>query len=178
MGRYVENPIPNVDNSQFSSTRLLPALGAVMHTTGGTNSIGVLSSLGTVGPSSKSANVLIDRDGTRHVIVSAGRCAWHTGVTWWPGARPGRMDPANEVFLGVELECLDDQRPTWQQYDSAAEYLVENAVQLGWRWPYVLYGHYALATPLGRREDPVRFDWGAFIGFLYAASKQSNIGGL
>jgi hypothetical protein len=78
----------------------------------------------------------------------------------------------------VELECLDAQLPTWQQYDSLAELMIFWAGLYNWRWPLVYYGHYAVARPVGRRSDPVNFDWGTLAGRLYIRAWAAKLPGL
>lgn len=76
-------------------------------------------------------------------------------------------DVLSALLLGIELECLDSQHCTYEQHDSCAELIVVEGIDRGWRWPYYILGHYEIATPLGRRHDPVGFDWGDFMGLVY-----------
>lgn len=85
---------------------------------------------------------------------------------------------ANEALLGIELEYRSLEAPTFEQVDSLAEQLVNYALQWAWRWPYVLYGHYGIAVPIGRRSDPFLLDWGSLMGRLYERSRAAGIGGL
>jgi len=174
---------PTVDytgssNPQCGLARVQPAIGTVMHTTSGTNSRAILQGLEPGAGGLVSVHTLIERTGQRDILYTPDKVCFHTGQTWYPGPITGRCDPANEVFLGIELECLDNQAPTYQQIDSAAEQIALWALQLGWRWPYNLFGHNALAIPLGRREDPVRFNWGSFAGRLYYWSRLYAVGGV
>lgn len=84
----------------------------------------------------------------------------------------------SQLLQGVELECLDTETPTYAQIDSLAQLVVYLAGQYGWRWPFLIYGHYAVARPLGRRSDPVNFDWGGLMGRLYVRSLDAGIAGL
>jgi hypothetical protein len=76
------------------------------------------------------------------------------------------------------LEYRAGESPTWQQYDSLAEQIVVWAERWSWRWPYVQYGHYGIASPIGRKSDPYLFDWGSYMGRLYVRSAGANIAGL
>jgi hypothetical protein len=73
---------------------------------------------------------------------------------------------------------LDEQSPTFEQLDSLAELIVERAGHYGWRWPFIILGHYAVARPHGRRSDPVNFDWGWFAGRLYVRAYAGQVPGL
>lgn len=84
----------------------------------------------------------------------------------------------SQKLLGIELECLDTQQTTFEQYDSLAELIVERANHYGWRWPFIILGHYAVARPLGRRSDPVNYDWGWLMGRLYVRARLANIPGM
>lgn len=95
--------------------------------------------------------------------------------------QPDRTYHGNEVselLVGIELECLDSQLPTYAQYDSLADLIIYLAGLYDWRWPFILYGHYAVARPLGRRSDPVNFDWGELMGRLYLRAKLAGVAGL
>lgn len=84
----------------------------------------------------------------------------------------------SQVLLGVELECLDNQEITFEQYDSLGQLIVQLAGEHGWRWPFIIYGHYAVARPLGRRSDPVNFDWGWLMGRVYVRAVLAGVPGL
>lgn len=87
-------------------------------------------------------------------------------------------DVVSQLLIGIELENEDSTQCTWQQLDSCAECVVLAGIAYGWRWPYYLLGHYESARPLGRRSDPQGFNWGAFMGHLYARAVAQNVPGL
>jgi len=84
----------------------------------------------------------------------------------------------NQLLMGVELECAENERCTLLQLDSLAETIVLEGYRYMWRWPYYIVGHYELARPLGRRSDPHGFDWGDFMGLLYARARDAQVPGL
>jgi N-acetyl-anhydromuramyl-L-alanine amidase AmpD len=172
---YTEVDCTSGSNLGNSLARVQPTIGTCLHTTSGTNSRAILQGLAG---STVSVHTLIERTGTRNILYTPDRVTYHVGASIWNVHNFRACDYANEILLGIELECLDAQEPTWQQLDSAAEQVVLWAAQLGWRWPYTIFGHYGIAVPLGRRSDPYRLNWGSFMGFLYARSKQHAIGGL
>lgn len=80
------------------------------------------------------------------------------------------------MYIGVELENLDNQVCTWMQLDSLAELIVlDLAPAHKWAFPFNIIGHYEVATPLGRRSDPLGFNWGWLMGYLYTYSKQTGL---
>lgn len=152
--------------------------GCCIHTSGGTSSLEWLSGGSCKAGSPAGADALIQRDGTRYILTDAKRFAYHAGVSYVYNQGPLYGDEVSEAYFGIELECTDDQAPTYEQYDSLAELVALLALVWGWRWPYTIYGHYAVARPLGRRSDPVNFDWGAFMGRLYVHSLSNKVPGL
>jgi len=80
--------------------------------------------------------------------------------------------------MGVELECAQYEYCTFSQHDSLAELIVLQGIAYGWRWPYYVVGHYELARPFGRRSDPQGFEWGTFMGRLYARALPADVPGL
>lgn len=84
----------------------------------------------------------------------------------------------SELLLGYELEATWAQDVTYEQYDSLAEQIVLDALHYGWRWPFILIGHYGVAIPAGRRSDPWLFDWGSLMGRLYVRAAAASVGGL
>jgi N-acetyl-anhydromuramyl-L-alanine amidase AmpD len=152
--------------------------GSCIHTTSGTSSQEWLQGGSARAGSPASATALIDRDGTQHTLVDELHYAYHAGVSLLQLDRPYAGVEINQILLGFELECLDNQNPTFQQYDSLADLICYYAARYGWRWPFLIYGHYGIARPLGRRSDPVNFDWGELMGRLYVRALDAHIPGL
>lgn len=153
-------------------------VGTVIHSTNGTASLHWLQRGSEQAGSPASADCLIKPDGARYYISAPGRYAYHAGVSALTWGVYYENIVVNEMFLGVELEYLDTSAPTWQQLDSCAEYIVNRGMLYAWRWPYVVFAHSGIARPLGRRSDPVNFNWGAFMGYLYARARQAGVAGL
>ncbi len=100
-----------------------------------------------------SAHVLIRRAGELMQYVPFHRRAWHAGASWFAG-----RSCCNDFSIGIELEGVDDQPYTDQQYDQLA------AVVAALRGAYPtltserLLGHADIAP--GRKTDPgPAFDW-------------------
>lgn len=101
-----------------------------------------------------SYHTLIDRDGTAYKFVEPARRAWHAG----PSEFRGRPD-CNNYSLGLSFANKNDGEPyTAAQYESAA------IVVLGWMsmfpkiTPDRITTHAIVATPAGRKTDPLGFD--------------------
>lgn len=166
-------------DSRNTGARRSRPVGALIHSTSGVDSLGWLTAGAARAGSPASANVLIDKDGFRYVLCGPDRYPYHAGVSYYfDGIKALDGDAVSEAFLGVELEYLNSEEPTYAQYDSCAEYLAQQAIVWNWRWPYIILGHYSVARPLGRRSDPCNFDWGSFMGRLYVWSLVAKIPGL
>jgi AmpD protein len=98
-----------------------------------------------------SAHVFIKRTGELIQFVSCNGRAWHAGISSFQG-----RENCNDFSIGIELEGMDDDFFTEQQYDSLNKLLV--ALKL--RYPSIAscVGHSDIAP--GRKKDPgVGFDW-------------------
>lgn len=158
--------------------RLNSPRGCLIHTTSGTNSRGWLQGESAKAGRPAGADALIDRSGHQFLLTPPYKFAYHAGASRIVLDKPYEGDALSEILLGIELECLDTERPTFEQYDSLADLICYYALMWGWSWPYIYYGHYGVAQPLGRRSDPVHFDWAALMGRLYVRTKQACIPGL
>ena len=154
-------------------------VGALLHTTSGTNSLNWLLYQSARSGTIASADYLVDRDGARHKIAPQGVIPYHAGVSVaYIHGRRFVNDQVSAMLIGVEMEQIAEQQVTYEQYDSLAELIVQLSDVFQWRWPYTIFGHYEVARPLGRRSDPVNFAWGDFMGRLYYHAKVSGIPGL
>lgn len=177
--QYPEYDVSALTSLKLSFPRERPAVGLLVHTTSGRNSLDYLQGGVLLDGRIAGADVLITRSGARYILTRKDRVAYHAGKSQCVHNNVlYQGDMVSQLFMGAELECLDNERPTLQQVDSLAEYTVNCSIARGWRWPYIVYGHYAVARPLGRRSDPVNFDYGAFAGRLYVYSLAAGIGGL
>jgi N-acetyl-anhydromuramyl-L-alanine amidase AmpD len=158
--------------------RTLAPRGTCIHTTSGANSKEWLQGGSAASGTPASADCLIDRSGRRFWLSPSGRYAYHAGRSLYTLDREYRNNEVSQILIGVELECLDTQAPTFEQLDSLAELLVAGATTQGWRWPFIILGHYAVARPLGRRSDPVNMDWGWLMGRLYVRALSAGVAGM
>lgn len=176
---YLRHDTSSRSDRRVSFASGVVPIGTCVHTTAGVDSLDWLQGGSAVAGRPASADYLITREGTRYRITPPGRRPYHVGQAHFQlasGVKSG--DELSALLLGVELEQMGLQLCTWQQLDSLAALIVSCAGEYGWRWPYFIVGHYELASPVGRRSDPQGFDWGGFMGFLYARSKEANIPGL
>ncbi len=152
--------------------------GCLIHTTSGTDSLSWLAGGSADAGTPAGADALIRRNGDQFILTKPDRFAYHAGNSYVYLNGDNFGDEVSELLIGIELECLVDQAPTYEQYDSLGELVVLYSHLWGWRWPFIIYGHYAVARPLGRRSDPVNFDWGSFMGRLYVHSVAGKVPGL
>jgi N-acetyl-anhydromuramyl-L-alanine amidase AmpD len=175
---YERRDITTSFDPRVSGPRTLGPYGTLVHTTSGKDSLRWLTGRSADAGSPASSDALISRTGTQFLITPEGRYAYHAGKSRVTIDREYRDDDTSQRLLGVELECQDTERPTFEQYDSLADLIVFYAHRWAWRWPFIIYGHYAVAIPLGRRSDPVNFDWGTLQGRLFVRSWQTHLPGL
>lgn len=100
-----------------------------------------------------SAHLLIRRDGELLQFVDLDRRAWHAGQSSFEG-----RENCNDFSIGVELEGVDDEPYTEDQYRVLA--VLSRAIMEG--YPAVtcerIVGHSEIAP--GRKSDPgPAFDW-------------------
>lgn len=167
-----------VDSRCFGFGRFGP-VGTLVHSTDGVDSLNWLRGGSARAGKPASADYLISRDGTQHSICPPGRYPYHAGkgqVTYNNRLYTG--DEVSQLLIGIELENQRATLCTFAQHDSLADLMVRLALTWGWRWPYYLLGHYETALPVGRRSDPLGFDWGSFMGRVYARSRAANVPGL
>jgi N-acetyl-anhydromuramyl-L-alanine amidase AmpD len=152
--------------------------GSLIHTTSGINSRKWLQGGSAQSGTPASADALIDRAGTQYILVGPEGYAYHAGKSQLQLERLLVNNQVSEALCGIELECLDNQEPTYAQYDSLAALMLWYAGLYNWRWPLVYYGHYSVARPIGRRSDPVNFNWGALAGRIYIRALAAKLPGL
>lgn len=162
--QYGFSDVSGATDLRVCGPRSIDPAGALLHTTSGQNSLKWLQVGSANAGTPASADYLIGRSGQRYGITPKGRYAYHAGqsaLTY--NNRVYRGDEVSQFLIGIEIECANNERPTSDQYRSLAECLHNLAI--AWRWPigYPVYGHYAVAVPMGRRSDPLAFDW----GYLY-----------
>jgi len=175
---YGQHDVSNNTDVCTSNPRVNSPAGTLIHTTGGTDSREWLQGGSCKAGRRAGADYLIRRDGERFQLQRHDRYAFHAGISRYTLDGHYQNNQVSEKLIGVELECLDDEQPTFEQYDSLGELIVAIAPLWGWRWPFIILGHYAVARPLGRRSDPVNFDWGWLFGRLYVRARDANIPGM
>jgi N-acetyl-anhydromuramyl-L-alanine amidase AmpD len=177
--RYPYSDISRRASLSVSHIRRASPIGALIHSTDGVNSADWLVGGSAVAGKPASANYLIGRKGQRTKLCADERFPYHAGNSRWYYNGVWRADDeVSELLLGYELECSWAESIIYEQYDSLAEQVIVDALRYGWRWPFVILGHYGVAIPAGRRSDPWLFDWGGFMGRLYVRAVAAGIGGL
>lgn len=174
-------PVVDIRNSTSPSVvghRRISPVGACIHHTDGTNSRDWLTGGSAKAGTPASADILIASDGKRFAITRSDQYAFGVGSTSSHLKQLFAAGNSNEYLLSVEIEYRSIEAPTFAQVDSCAEQIVNWAFEWGWRWPFVIYGHYGIAAPIGRKSDPYNFDWGSFMGRLYLHSLVRKVPGL
>lgn len=163
-------------NLGFSRVR---TIGTCIHSTSGIDSLDWLVSGAAQSGNPATVDCLIARNGERYTFVPGGRYPYAAGQS--------RLIYNNRLYVGdelsqllyhVELENQDSTLVTFAQIDSLAELIVSDPLRQGWQWPYYLVGHYEIATPVGRRSDPLGLDWGSLMGRIYYRAAVAGVAGL
>ena len=109
-----------------------------------------------------SAHYCVDRDGTTVQMVDERRTAWHAGVSEL-GGRTG----VNDFSVGIELVNLNDGKDPYPeaQYEAVKRILLD--LRTRWDVPNEnVVSHAAIARPVGRKSDPVGFDFDKLLKML------------
>lgn len=164
--------------SDAVGSRGINPVGTCVHHTGGVNSLSTLTGHHGAGEEPVSADVLITKSGQRYLITRDNQ--WAFGVGKVNDTIQARYEGVNlnEILLSAELEYLPLEGPTYEQYDSLAEQITIWALRWGWRFPYVIFGHYGIASPPGRKYDPYMLDWGELMGRLVVWTRANKVAGL
>ncbi|CAN0009486.1 unnamed protein product, partial [Phaeothamnion confervicola] len=102
-----------------------------------------------------SAHYVVDRDGTVVQMVDERFTAWHAGVSELAG-RTG----VNDFSIGIEIVNLNDGKDPYTdaQYDAVARIIRD--LRSRWEIPDSrVTSHANIARPVGRKSDPVGFDF-------------------
>lgn len=177
--RYATLDVRSATSARVIGSRRFKPVGACIHNTDGSNSLAWLQGSSANAGRPASADCLVSKSGQRYLLTGPSNYAYHAGTTATVGG-PFLIGPdmANHYLLGIELEYRSLEGPTFEQVDSCAEQLIDWAIYWGWRWPLVIFGHYGLAVPIGRRSDPFLLDWGSLMGRLYLRAQTANLAGL
>lgn len=103
-----------------------------------------------------SAHYVVDRDGSIVQMVDERVAAWHAGVSEL-GARTG----VNDFSVGVELVNLNDGEDPYpdRQYLALARIIQDLRTRHDVPDSHIV-SHAQIARPLGRKSDPLGFDFG------------------
>ena len=102
-----------------------------------------------------SAHYVVDRDGTIVQMVDERRTAWHAGVSELNG-RTG----VNDFSVGIELVNLNDGKDPYPDAQYEAVKCILQDLRQRWHVPDEhVVSHAAIARPVGRKSDPVGFDF-------------------
>jgi N-acetyl-anhydromuramyl-L-alanine amidase AmpD len=146
--------------------------GVLIHTSDGRSSQAYLQGGSIAAGHPASADFLITRLGRIIRLVPRGMMSYHAGVTIWQG-KLDTVNRASRSLVGIELENYDSQGeiPTSYQHAAVAGLCLVAASYYNWS-PFIAYGHYGIAQPMGRRSDPHQFNWG-YMAWLMAHAHES-----
>lgn len=178
MKTYVRTDITVSTSADVLGTRTVRPAGCLIHSTGGTDSREWLAGDSAKAGRAASTNALIDRAGAQWIICPDDKYPYHAGRSRVQLDRIYTDDEVSQVLIGIEIEYRDTERPNTIQYDSLADIIIWYSRLYQWRWPHVILAHSGVALPLGRRSDPVSFDWGNLMGRLYVRSLEARLPGL
>jgi len=152
--------------------RVLRRRGICIHTSEGTSSLAWLQGGSAIAGRPASSDFLINRRGDIIQIVPPGYSAYHSGQ-----ARHGLyQEPdrtVNQGYYGIELEQMlaKGQVVTNAQYIGLA-YLSRVLITINDIDVRNIVGHYQVALPQGRKQDPTGFDWTIFTTELINPSRE------
>lgn len=105
-----------------------------------------------------SYHVLIGRRGEVYLLVAPERKAWHAGVSTWDG-KPN----CNNYTIGVSMSNKNDGVEPYPAVQVQAAEEVCAVLCKHFQIPSTrITSHALVATPAGRKTDPIKFDMGKF----------------
>lgn len=176
--QYVRSDHSANTSVRVLSDRTISPRGALIHSTSGVSSEEWLTGGSAKAGNPASANALITKTGEQIIICPNNKFPYHAGKSRLELERTYTGDEVSQVLIGIELEYLDTETPNTIQYDSLSDIIIWYSRLYQWRWPHLIMAHSGVALPLGRRSDPVSFDWGHLMGRLYVHSLAAELGGL
>lgn len=161
----------HADAKHFGGQRLPPKY-IVIHATGGTNSLGWLT---TDSPLTNPVSVhrLIAKDGTITKIVNDDETAWHAGFGIVGSLGPSKVPNVNTLSLGIELENLNNGKDDYP----AAQVLACAAQIVEWWGVYGFLPVLSHAAIDPRKNDPLGFSWqdlSIHVDSIYEAYKRQK----
>lgn len=148
--------------------------GIVIHTTMGYDSLSWLQRDSIQAGRPASADFLIARNGDIYQITEPGTHAWHTGRARWR-THMDQDGSLSHSYVGIEIESAEHrgQYMTSLQYIACAA-LVRKLVQQHGIGVDNIVGHWQVAMPRGRKQDPMKFDTAVFAQELLSPSKEAR----
>lgn len=173
---HVTDDSAKCDRTLYQGRGLKP-IGAMIHTTDGVSSQDWLQRGSRAAGKPASIDYLTTRSGDLIKCVPRGMMSYHAGRCWWGGALDN-SDRASRDLIGIEVENADSKLevPTPAQHMAVAGLLLRLADHFSWS-PLVIYGHYGLAIPMGRRSDPHGWDWGYMYWLMAHAADLVRVDG-
>lgn len=167
--------VSNKTSREVIAPRLVKRRGIVVHTSDGWDSLTYLQGGSLLDGRKVSSDYLISRAGLIYMITPPGWYAFHTGTARW-NLQQDDDRTLNKSFVGVELEWKQgaNQAITAPQYIALAWLLrrlcTDHAIDLR-----NVVGHYQVALPAGRKQDPLTLNWGMLTVELINPSVEQSL---
>lgn len=148
-------PSPNVSGRNGAAPSVI-----VLHSTGGTFSS---AANWLRNPAAKvSAHLLVNKAGEALQLVPLSKAAWHAGASSYKG-----RDNVNAFSIGIEMAHVDGL-DAWPETQLRAVAHLCAILQKAYQISHIV-SHAEVATPAGRKVDPVAFPWERFRALLAEA---------
>ena len=177
-GNYDTVDVWSTISPDVVGSRSVNPYGTCVHHTDGADSLAWLTGDSARAGQPASADCLINKLGKRYHLTNDHLYSYGVGQVASTIIKRGGSYNPNQLFMNVELEYFAVDGPSYAQYDSLAEQITLYAIRWSWRFPYVIFGHYGIAAPLGRKSDPYLFDWGELMGRLVYWTRRNHVAGL
>lgn len=156
-------------------TRQLKRRGVVIHETIGTDSLAWLQGGSARHGSPASCDFLISKVGNIYMLTTPSTYSFHSGRARWRLYQE-KDGSINQGFFGVELENYpaSGQTINTPQYIALAALLRYLLTWFDIDFRNVA-GHYEVALPAGRKQDPVTLNWAMLTDELLLPSKEQSL---
>jgi N-acetylmuramoyl-L-alanine amidase len=153
--------VPFASSPNFTPGKNRKPLVIVLHSTGAAGATAFQGAISWLrNPvSGVSAHYVVSRDGDIVQLVQTADIAWHAGKAKWKN-----YTDVNKISVGVEIVHLDSKNNfDWplEQMESVAG--ICKMLMDKWKIPIEnIVSHASVARPVGRKVDPVNFNWERF----------------
>ena len=157
MYKYID--VSNNTLPEVTAVRKLRRRGVVLHETIGTNSLAWLQGDSAKHNRPASSDFLVNRHGDIYQLIRPGYYSYHSGRALW-NLYQDSDGTLNQSYVGIEIE----NHPGLGQVIASPQYVAVAALLrrliAAHSIPFVnIVGHYQVARPIGRKQDPATLNW-------------------